>query len=186
MGATVLTLGLAALLGAASLRPCSQWDAAARVEELLRESRFVEALAMATSAQDAGVAARLEARVRWTAGDLDGALGAAREGLVAAPLDAPLAQLASSVAFSLDLAREGRRHLSALDAALAATPPQDDAARAWWIDARARLEEDAQRAEGALAARDRALVRARRVGGALLILASLAFMRLLVARAPTK
>jgi len=152
-----------AVLSVLLLGALGQRDLAAEVDAAWRAGRFAEALARALQAREPAEAARLEATVRWAAGDLDGALAGAKEGLVAAPGDLALAALAADVALALGLAEEGRSQLERLDAGLA----RDPAAAAAWAPRRAVLEGLAREAEAALAARDRALRRARWVGGGL-------------------
>ena len=175
-----------ALVAAAHVAPvatarvgaAAQADAAAEVTALQRAGRFAEALARATSVPDAALAARLEANVRWAAGDLDGALAVAHEGLTAAPSDLLLLDLAADLALALDLAGHAREHLTALDRALAATQPEGEAG-AWWAARRERLATQLETAELRLADRDRALGRARLVGGAFLALAATTFLGLI-------
>ena len=159
-----------------------QGDLADAVAVELRAGRFVEALRLAGEAREPALAARLEAEVRWSAGDLDGALAAAQEGLSAVPLDARLSSTAADLALTLGLAGEARRHLDALDRALADTSwseTTNEEQRDWWRERRAGLEAQALDAEGQLVARDRALGRARLVGGGFLVLATAAFVSLL-------
>lgn len=164
----------AALLSALAALCAPQGDAAAEVRGLQREGRFAEALARATQVKDAPEAARLEAEVRWAAGDLDGALGVATEGLRAAPADLGLASLAADVALTLDLAAVAEAHLAALDRSLAASPPEAGAT-AWWRARREELGAGLAAARERLGARDRALTRARVVGAAAAVGAALAF-----------
>ncbi len=160
-------LSAAALAVAAPLWGAApQEELSARVDAAWRAGRYAEALTLAYGAREPAEAARLEATVRWAAGDLDGALAGAREGLVAAPDDLALAALAADLALALGLAEEGRRQLDRLSAGL----DRDPAAAALWAPRRAGLEALAEEAEAALAARDRALGRARVVGGGLVAL----------------
>jgi hypothetical protein len=152
-----------------------QVDPAEAVAAELRAGRFAEALRLTGEVREPALAARLEAEVRWTAGDLDGALAAAREGLVAVPSDARLASTAADLALTLGLLQEARRHLAALDGALGEASWAEATSaetQRWWRERRAGLEALAVEAETGLAARDRALFRSRTVGGGFLALAS--------------
>lgn len=177
-------LSLCAVLGAGSAveGPTRQADLAEAVAAELRAGRFAEALRLAGNASEPALAAQLEADVRWAAGDLDGALAAAREGLSAVTGDPRLASTAADLALTLGLVDEARRHLTALDGTLAGdawSSRESEESRLWWRERRAGLEGLAVEAEAALAARDRALRWARRVGVGFLALASGAFALLL-------
>jgi len=182
MGLAFVSLCAVLGMGTAAEHRQGQIDLAEAVAVELRAGRFVEALRIAGEAKEPALAARLEADVRWTAGDLDGALAAAQEGLAAVPGDARLASTAADLALTLGLAEEARRHLDTLDGALAGPYWSEGATeetRRWWGERRAGLEGLAVEAEAGLAARDRALQMARWVGGGFVALASLAFGLLL-------
>jgi hypothetical protein len=184
MGLAFLSACAALVLAAVAGHPRAQDALADAVASELRAGRYAEALRRAGEASEPALAARLEADVRWAAGDLDGALAAAQEGLTAVPGDPLLASTAADLALTLGLAEEARRHLVALDGALAQEAWSSSASeetRRWWQARRAGLEALALGAEADLAARDRALSRARTVGGGFLALASAAFVALLLA-----
>ncbi|MEZ6017478.1 MAG: hypothetical protein R3F49_20355 [Planctomycetota bacterium] len=167
MAGALLIAAACIALASASHAGAQDASAADDVHARVAAGDLVGALQRARDVHAPGLAARLEAEVLWSAGDLNGALAAAREGLVAAPNELALARLAADLSLALDLAHEARRHVTSLarDVALL---PQGDSDRDWWLGQLAALESSTSAAERALEARDTALSRARSLGSILI------------------
>ena len=143
-------------------------DPASTALELARAGRYVEALDVAGHVPEAGLAARIEADVRWRAGDLDGALAAVREGVAASPDDALLRHTGARLALQLQRSRLAEAHVTALRDAVAAPAFQatlDSSGRGWWDNEIDALTGEVSRARQALDARDSAVSKARIVVG---------------------
>ena len=157
-------MDLAGLIATVAVLGVPQQDPAARAFELAQSGRFVEALEVAAHVDEGGLAARIEADVRWRAGDLGGALSAVREGIAASPDDPLLRQLGARLALQLQRTEQAEGHLEALRRSVAAPTFQgtlDAAGRSWWDDEIASLAAETQSSRDALRARDRAVSSAR-------------------------
>jgi hypothetical protein len=137
--------------------------AARGLDEAVRlcgEGRYVEALSEAQREADPLRRAQALLWVRHHAGDLDGALAQARAARALAAGDAWIAEREAYVALSLRLPREAAEATGLLEAALQpGTVPGEQAAR--WREAAASYRAEAEALARTLAARDRALERAR-------------------------
>jgi len=154
-------LALAVVLGPDSGFPQSEaQDRTARVAALCAEGQLVEALEAARLDPAPNRAAKLEADVWWTAGDLGRALGAARAGLEVAPDDLALGSLATDLALALDLSNEAEHHVARLGLALASQPAEAPNLE-WWHTRHAQLRAACEAAGLELSLRTRASVRAR-------------------------
>lgn len=149
------------------------------VRDLMQQGRWPDALEAADGESDPAARARARVEILFAAGDLAGALNAARAGLRLSPRDPALLWRSSQLALILRMPSSAKEGVAALEAVVA-SDGLDPANRVWWNAQVGSLREQLVVLLEREAARMRAAARARwtvGVGLALCVAAILWFAR---------